>query len=173
VKDDLAERVVAKIIMALQPAKPPLPAVVPLIDSYRTSADNQRGIDYYAFRVSIRNDGDRTIRNFRLEIEIPNVYADPTHQGSMSENIRRVRGDVTVYRHTQDQFPGFVLYPNDVSAFLMNTNYQMRFDQYREASGSIKVSVYSDDHLLGSAEYSIRDHRNKDRMAQLGLSSID
>lgn len=148
-------------------------SLVPIIEAHRTSADNIAGIDYYAFRVSIRNDGDKTIRSFRLEVDIPNAYADPTHQGSMSENIRRVREDVIVYRHTQDQFPGFVLYPKDVSGLLLNTNYQMRFDQYQEASGSIKVSVYIDDDLLGRAEYSIRDHRNKDRMAQLGLSFTD
>lgn len=78
--------------------------------------------------MSVRNISDKTIRNFRLEVEIPNEYADPTHQGSMSENVRRVRDGVTVYRHTQDQFPGFVIYPNDVSTILMSTNYQMRFD---------------------------------------------
>lgn len=150
-----------------------LPSLVPVIESYRTSADNAGGIDYYVFRVSIRNDGERKIRHFRLEVEIPNAYADPTHQGSMSETVRRVRGDVTVYRHTQELFPGFVLYPKDVSGVLMNTNYQMRVEQYRDASGSIRVSIYSDDDLLGIAQYSIRDHRNKDRMAQLGLSSVN
>jgi serine/threonine protein kinase len=144
--------------------------VVPLIESHRTSADNVAQIDYYAFRVSLRNVSQKTIRNFRLEVEIPNAYADPTHQGSMSESIRRATANGTLYRHTQDQFPGFVLYPNDVSPILMNTNYQMRFDQYKHASGEIKVSVYVDDDLVGSAEYSIKDNRNKDRTEQLGIS---
>lgn len=143
--------------------------VVPVIESHRTSADNAGEIDYYAFRVSLRNVSSKTIRNFRLEVEVPNAYADPTHQGSMGENVRRVGETSTRYRHTQDQFPGFVLYPNDVSPILMNTNYQMRFDQYEKASGEIKVSVYVDDELAGQAEYSIKDNRNKDRMVQLGI----
>jgi len=146
--------------------------LVPIIESHRTSADNVSGIDYYAFRVSIRNDCDRTIRDFRLEVEVPNDFANPTHQFSMS-GVRFIRGDVTVYRHTEKQFPDFVLYPKDVSELLMNTDYQMRFDQYRDANGVIRVSVYSDDVLLGSEEYSIRDHRNNDRMDQLGLNHVD
>jgi len=143
--------------------------VVPVIESHRTSADNAGEIDYYAFRVSLRNVSSKTIRNFRLEVEVPNAYADPTHQGSIAENVRRVGGNSTRYRHTQDQFPGFVLYPSDVSPILMNTNYQMRFDQYEKATGEIRVSVYVDDELAGQAEYSIRDNRNKDRMVQLGI----
>jgi hypothetical protein len=147
--------------------------LVPLIESYRTSVDNLSEIDYYAFRVSLRNISDKTIRNFRLEVEIPNEYADPTHQSSMSENVRRVRNGVTVYRHTQDQYPGFVSYPNDVPSILMNTNYQMRLDQYRLASGTIKASVFVDEELAGSEEFSIADNRNKERMEQFGLGHMD
>ena len=143
--------------------------LVPIIESHRTSADNAGEIDYYAFRVSLRNESDKTIRNFRLEVEVPNAYADPTHEGSMSNEVRRVGQHSTRYRHTQDQFPGFVLYPNDVSPILMNTNYQMRFDQYENARGAIKVSVYVEDEVAGRAEYSISDNRNNDRMAQLGI----
>ena len=87
----------------------------------------------------------------------------------MSENVRRAGENSTRYRHTQEQFPGFALYPDDVSPLLMNTNYQMRFDQYEDASDVIKVAVYVDDELVGRAEYSIRDNRNKDRMVQLGI----
>jgi hypothetical protein len=51
----------------------------------------------------------------------------------------------------------------------MNTDYQMRFDQYKDASGSIAVNVFCDDDLAGSIDYSIAANRNKDRMEQLGL----
>jgi serine/threonine protein kinase len=168
-------RLARKVVVAEQSQTAPIepteaPAlVVPVIESHRTSADNVGKIDYYAFRVSMRNVSEKTIRNFRLEVEVPNAYADPTHQGSMSEEVRRVVDNSIRYRHTQDQFPGFVLYPNDTSPILMNTNYQMRFDQYETANGSIKVSVYIDDKLAGRTEYSIRDNRNKDRMVQLGI----
>jgi hypothetical protein len=168
VKEDMAERI-AKIFIALQPKEAPLPSVVPVIESHRTSSDNPGGIDYYAFRVSLRNDGEKTVRNFRLEVEIPNAYANPTHQGSMRESVRRVRGDVTVYRHTEEHFPGFVLFPKDTSDLVMNIDYQMRFDQYKDANERIKVTVYSDDDLLSSVNYSIAANRNKDRMDRLGL----
>jgi hypothetical protein len=148
-------------------AQPPvIPSIVPVIESYRTSTDHH-GIDYYCFRVNLRNDGKKTIREFRLEVAIPNAYANSTHLNSMS--ACRVRGDVTVYTHTDKHFRDFVLFPKDTSDPVMNTDYQMRLDQYKDASGIITVSVYSDDDLVGSEDYSIRDHRNKDRMRHLGL----
>jgi serine/threonine protein kinase len=165
----LAETVKESNAAVGEPTTSVVTMVVPVIESHRTSADNVAGIDYYAFRVSLRNVSEKTIRNFRLEVEIPNAYADPTHAGSMSENVRRARENTTLYRYTQDHSRGFVLYPNDVSQILMNANYQMRFDQYEKATGEIRVSVYVDDELAGRAEYSIRDNRNKDRMVQLGI----
>jgi len=167
VKLDLVERV-ANLILALQTPKPTLPSVVPVIESYRTSCDNAGQIDYYAFRVSLRNDGQKTLRSYRLEVEIPNAYADPTHESSMRDR-RQVRGDVTVYRHTHEDHPGFILCPNDTSDLVMNNNYQMRFDQYENASGSIKVKVYSDDDLLSSVDFSTAANRNKDQMSRFGL----
>lgn len=164
--EDLLVRLVLKVLELQTPVKPPA-KVVPVIESYRTSTDHH-GIDYYCFRVSLRNDGPKTVRDFRLEVEIPNAYANPTHLNSMS--LCRVRGDVTVYTHTDKHFGDFALFPKNMSDLVMNTDYQMRLEQYKDASGSITVSVYCDDELAGSVEYSIRGNRNRDRMIQLGLA---
>jgi hypothetical protein len=52
----------------------------------------------------------------------------------------------------------------------MNTNYIMHFNQYEDASGTITVNVYFADEVVDHEEFSIADHRNKDRMDHLGLS---
>jgi hypothetical protein len=85
-------------------------------------------------------------------------------------SVCRVRGDVTVYTHTDKHFRDFALFAKNTSDLVMNTDYQMRLEQYKDPSGSITVSVYCDDELAGSMEYSIRDNRSKDRMIQLGLA---
>jgi len=48
-----------------------LATVVPVVESFMTQADNQVGIDYYDFRIRLRNEGEATLSEFRLEVEIP------------------------------------------------------------------------------------------------------
>lgn len=167
--EDVLTRLVMKVLeLQTEASAPTPPSLVPEVEILRTSGDNR--VDIYALRVQLRNDANKTVRNFRLEVEVPSAYADPTHLSSM-RGVCRVRGDVQVYRHTtEEHFPNFVLYPKDTSDLVMNTNYQMRLDQYEDARGSIKVTVYSDDQLTNVTEYPIADYRNKDRMDQLGLN---
>ncbi len=75
------------------------------------------------------------------------------------------------YTDTEQGHPGFTLYPKRTSDLLMNTNYIMHFNQYEDASETITVNVYFDDEVVGHEEFSIADHRNKDRMDHLGLQS--
>jgi hypothetical protein len=170
VSEDLLAKVVKlfELVENLQPPPKPLTKLTPLIESHRTGTDHT-DIDDYAFRVTLRNDGEKTVKSYRIEVEIPNAYADPTHQSSMRGRIE-VRDDVTVYTDTEEGHPGFTLYPKRTSDLLMNTNYIMHFNQYENASGTIMVNVYFDDELVGHEEFSIANHRNKDRMDYLGLS---
>jgi hypothetical protein len=150
------------------PLKPAI-RITPLIESYRSSIDQPGGIDSYVFRVSLRNDSEKTIRSFRLEVEIPTEYAEPTHLNSMRGRCE-IQGDFTLYTDTEEGHPPFALFPRRKSDLLMNTDYIMRLDQYKDASGYIRVRVYFEDELVGSEDYSIRDHRNPERMTQLGLT---
>ena len=146
-----------------------LPSVVPVVESPMTSADNQMKIDRYDFRVKLRNDGETAVREFRLEVEVPNAFANPSHS-SMAEVRNHNRGDITLYRHTHEKFRNFVLYPGETSDYVLLIDYQLLHDQYAAVNQSIKVLVYADDAQLGVTEYPIRDYRNKDRLDQLGLS---
>lgn len=144
------------------------PSLVPEVASRMTRADNEMKIDYYDFIIRFRNEGKKPVRSFRIEIEVPNAYANPTHS-SMAEVREHTKGDVTLYRHTQEQFPGFVVYGGETSQPVMMVDYQLRHDQYKNVDGSIKVTIYSEDEYLSGTEYPIAAYRNKDRMDQLGL----
>src|SRR5262249_20648785 len=112
VSEDILERLVKlfELVENFQPPPKPVTKLTPLIESHRTGADNHAAIDDYAFRVTLRNDGEKTVRSYRIEVEIPNEYADPTHRSSMMGRIE-VRDDVTVYTDTEQGHPGFTLYP--------------------------------------------------------------
>jgi hypothetical protein len=147
----------------------PIPAIVPVVDSWMTGADNSVKIDRYDFRIKLKNEGETTVRAFRLEVEVPNAYANPTHS-SVAEVRNHNRGDVTLYRRTERELRDFVLYPDDTSDYVLLLDYQLLHDQYQDVNESIKVLVYSDDAKVSVTEYPIRKYRNKDRMDQLGLS---
>lgn len=146
----------------------PLPSVVPVIEAFMTGADNQMRIDRYDFRIRFRNEGETTVREFRLEVEVPNAYANPTHS-SFAEVRNHTRGDVTLYRRLHSELRDFVLYPDEISDYVLRLDYQLLHDQYKNVNRSIKVLVYADDTRLSVTEYPIRKFRNKDRMNQLGL----
>lgn len=155
-----------------EPSKPPQPAqpsLVPVVEIFMTSAENQMKIDRYDFRVKLENVGSTTVREFRLEVEVPNAYANPTHS-SMAEVRNHNRRGVTLYRHTHEKFNNFVLYAGDISDHVLLIDFQLQHDQYADVNAGIKVIVYAGDGPPSVTEYAIRDYRNKDRMDQLGLS---
>jgi hypothetical protein len=124
-------------------------------------------IDRYDFRLRLRNEGETSVREFRLEVEVPNAYANPTHS-SMAEVRNHTRGDVTLYRRLHSDLRTFVLYPEETSDYVLTLDYQLLHSQYKEVNESIKVLLYSEDARLSVNEYSIRNYRNQDRLAQLG-----
>lgn len=136
-----------------------------------TKADNEMKIDYYDFRVKLVNEGERPIRNFRIEVEIPRPYADPNpHVHGLVDPTKHNRAKVALYRRTQDAFPGFVLYGGETSDHVFVLSYQLRHDQYATVEEDILVTLYAEDQWMNQTGYPIRTFRNKDRMDQLRLS---
>jgi hypothetical protein len=169
VKETVLQELVSKLfdtLIRFQWETPP--SLVPEVASRMSRADNEMKIDYYDFVVRFRNEGKKPVRNFRLEIEVPNAYANPTHS-STAEVREHTKGDVTLYRHTQDHFPGFIVYGGETSQPVLMIDYQLRHDQYKSVDGSIKVTIYAEDEYLSGTDYPIAAYRNKDRMDQLGL----
>jgi len=59
VSEDMLERLVKlfELVENFQPLPKPVTKLTPLIESHGRGADNHAGIDDYAFRVTLRNDG--------------------------------------------------------------------------------------------------------------------
>src|SRR5262249_13535488 len=119
----------------------------------------------------LRNDSDFTVRKFRLEVEIPKKYASsPTF--SEAEVLHHNKGDVKLYRRTEEKLRSFVLYPGDETPdSVLSLDFLLRHSEYRDVDEQIKIRLYFDDGLLNETSYAIRDFRNKDRMNLLSLTN--
>lgn len=149
----------------------PTPKIVPLVESLMTGADNSLRIDRYDFHIRLRNDSDTTVRTFRLEVEIPNKYANPSHS-SVAEVRNHSRGDVALFRRTQDELRNFVLYPGETSDYVLLLDYQIEHNQYQDANEAIKVMIYHEDTPVNVTEFPIRQYRHVDRLRQLSLEEM-
>jgi hypothetical protein len=161
--EDVLERLVRKVLEIQSP--PALqPSLQLLVESARTGADNQMGIDYYDFRIKLRNDGPATARQYRIEIEIPNAFfrSNSTYPAEVKDHNR---GDVHLFRFTEQGHPGFTLYPGDTSYYLILLDYSVSMEQYIQITGNetIKVSLFSGDELLQHETYPIAEFLNEER----------
>lgn len=148
-----------------------LPGIVPIVESFMTRADNHMGIDYYDFRIRLRNDSETTLREFRLEVEIPELYASAATT-SASEVKELTRGSVKLYRRTQAELGRFTLYPGETSQHVLTLDYQVIHPQYRNVSESIKVILFLGDNRISTTEFPIIDFLNKDRHAAIPLDRL-
>ncbi|MDX6496957.1 MAG: hypothetical protein QOG23_217 [Blastocatellia bacterium] len=165
--EDVLERLVRKVRDLQAPSKV-LPKLAPVIEALMTRAGNDVGIDIYDFRIKLRNDGPSTVREYRIEVEIPRAYAT-SNSHYPAEKKEHNRGDVRLWRFTEEGHPGFVLYPAETSDYLILLDYTVSMDQYVQitADPKIKVLVYSGDDLISSTEYLIACFLNKDRCNML------
>lgn len=145
--------------------------IVPVVESYMTQADNQIGIDYYDFRVRLRNESESTLCEFRLEVEIPDVYASAAAV-SAAEVKEHARGKVKLYRRTQAELDHFTLYPGETSQHVLLVDYQIRHSQYRSVTERIKVIVFLDDTRISTTEFAISEFLNRDRYGAIPLDRM-
>ena len=166
--------VLSQFIQALSHLSPPEIAprkLIPVVESFMTRADNQMGIDYYDFRVKLRNESEMTLREFRLEVEIPEVYASAA-TSSAAEVKEHGRGDVKLYRRTGVELGHFTLYPGETSHHVLMVDYQISHSQYRSVTESIKVILFLDDRRISTSEFAISEFLNKDRYAAIPLDRM-
>lgn len=165
--EDLLEHLVRKVLELQAPSKP-LPLLVPVVEALMTRAGNDVGIDTYDFRIKLRNDGPSTVRAYRVEVGIPKAYAT-SNSIYPAEKKEHNRGDIRLWRFTEEDHPGFALYPGETSDYLILLDYTVSMDQYVQitADPKIKLLVYSCDDLISRMEYLIACFLNKDRCNML------
>lgn len=152
------------------PAPTDSPTLTPIVESLMCSAQHPT-IDIYDLRVRIRNDGKKAVRNFSLEIEVPNAYASSNASSSIAYVSNHDRPGVTLYRRSSDEpnVPITILRALQTSDSFLSIDYQIRREQYAGITESVAVLLYADDEYINRTEFPITEFRNKDRMKQLGL----
>lgn len=167
VKDDIVERIIASLQHYLPAPKQP-DNLTPIINYSLARPGNDVGVDVYDFRIGLRNDGPKPVRDFRLEVEVPNAYANPAHN-SVAEVRQHNRGDVTLYRRLGRELGrGFELYPGEIRETAISLDFQVTFEQYRAGvNGSISVILYADDVEVDRTSHQIADMLNKERVQRV------
>lgn len=146
-----------------QPTSSPS-VLTPVIEWLLTKVDHEMGIDYYDFRVSLRNDGTTTVREFRIEIEVPNIYLNQST--IYAAEVRRTP-ESRLFRNTQKNFNNLVLYPGDAYP-VFGVGYQITKEQYRAGiRDSIVVSVYAGDQMLSKSGHPIANMLNSERVQHI------
>lgn len=161
------------IINIHAPQVPPkaMPQLIPVVECLLVRADNQIGLDFYDFRVRLRNDGDSTAREFRLEVEIPNEFKPPGTGGAVCEIHNHNRGALRLFRVTDKDRPGLVLYPHgDVTAdYVVLLDFQIAVSRYVTITRDevIRVKTYAEDSPPVTTDFRVADYLSEDRCNQL------
>lgn len=165
VRDEELVRLMASLLEAL-PAPKPKAALTPVVTSPLTKVDHAAGFDFYDFRVGLRNDGAKTVRDFTVEVEVPERYMENAASYSARVNSRNP-GRTYLFRHTQNNFRDFALYPGDIYP-VFSLGFVLKKEYYLQGiRESIKVYVYSEDEPVGVTEYPIRELLNAERVATI------
>jgi hypothetical protein len=162
VRDDFIGQL-AKLLSRLQPARPAV-ALTPVVEWLMTKPDNETGLDYYDFRVALRNDGEKPVREFLLEVEIPSRYMQ--EGSSVHAEVPSLRPDYRLFHTTIEQsFPPHIIHPGH-TRLAVQLSYVIKRRHYLQGiAEAISVRVYSGDELVNKIDYPIVDMLNAERVA--------
>lgn len=161
VKEDVLSQF-ARLLAQLAPPKPAV-TLTPVVEWLMTKPDNQTGLDYYDFRVALRNDSEKPVREFLLEVEIPGRYMQ--EGGSIHPEVQSRRAGYRLFRSTIEQsFPPHVIYPGDTRP-VVQLHYIIKRQHYLQGiPEAIRVRVFSGDELVNESEYPIAGMLNAERV---------
>jgi hypothetical protein len=161
VKEDVLGQF-ARLITEFKTA--PAVSLKPVIEWLMTHPDNQMGLDYYDFRVALKNTGPKPVREFLLEVEIPSRYMQ--EGSSVHSEVTSPRPGYRLFRRTiEGSFPPHVIYPGDTRP-VIQLGYIIKKQHYLQGiTEAIRVRVYSGDELIIANEYPIAEMLNAERVA--------
>lgn len=101
-----------------------------------------------------------TVREFRVEVEIPEEFLQYSGATYTMEVQNHNRPGVRLFRATEKHWPGTVIYPESLSDFQILLEYQVPVDRYTNISENdvIRVKVFADDARVNVAGYVIADY---------------
>jgi hypothetical protein len=149
-------------------ADPPKPkaSLTPVVTSQLDKVGHQADLDFYTVRIALRNDGTKTVREFAIEVEIPETYME--NAGSYAANVNPKRPGTKMFRHTQQNFgQEFALYSGD-SYPVFSLGFVLKKGHYLQGiRESIRVSVYENDEPVSVTEHPMADMLNAERVEMI------
>lgn len=146
-------------------ADPPKPkaSLTPIVTPQLDKVDHQADLDFYTIRIELRNDGTKTVREFAIEVEIPEAYME--NAGSYAANVNPKRPGTKMFRHTEQSFGrGFALYSGD-SYPVFSLGFVLKKRHYLQGlQESIRVSVYENDEPVSVTDHPMADMLNAERV---------
>lgn len=166
-KGNLVEQIVARL-------RPEVPSVLltPVIEWLMTHPDNETDLDYYDFRVALRNDGPKPVCEFLVEVEIPSRYMQPG--SSIHGEEQSYRPGYRLFRRTlAESMPPHVIHPRatrpvtQLGYLIKRQHYFLGIDE------SITVRVYAADELVSDTDYRIAEMLSAERVEMLLAPRMD
>lgn len=155
-------------------AQPPRPRALltPVVTSQLTRVDHEADLDFYDVRVSLRNDGTKAVREFCVEVEIPERYMDGA--GSFASAVHPKTPGMKMFRHTQKSFgQDFALYSGS-SHPVFQLSFLLKRQHYLQGvKESIRISVYSDDEPVSVTAHPMADMLNAERVEMVFGPRLD
>ncbi len=160
---------ITNILTPVEPVATPKPILVPLIESFMVKGDTQIGIDFYDFRVRLKNDGELSAREFRIEVEIPEEFLPRGGTTYTLEVQNHNRPGVRLFRATEKNWPGTIIYPDTESDFQILLSYEVRINRYATITMDdvIRVKIFAGDAVTSTTDFPIAEYLSEDRCSML------
>jgi hypothetical protein len=161
VKEDALKKF-TELLSNLQPVRSEV-VLTPVTEWLLTKPDDQMGLDYYDFRVALRNDGSKTVRDYRVDVEIPKRYMQ--NAGSYQARVDTSKPDVWLFRHhLKDSMPPHEIHQGDTRA-VFHLSYVIAKQHYFQGiTEAVTVRVYSGDEIVTTENYPIAEMLNAERV---------
>lgn len=159
------------INLSAQPSKPRV-SLTPVVTPLLVKVDHEADLDYYDLRIALRNDGTKTVREFRIDVEIPERYMEGA--GSFASAVNPKTPGMKTFRHTQKSFgQEFALYSGD-SHPVFQLHFLLKKQHYLQGvEESVRISVYSEDEPVSVTTHPMSDMLNAERVEMVFGPRLD
>lgn len=139
--------------------------LTPVVEYPLTKVERELDLlGFYDFRLSLRNDGRKSVKEFMVEVEIPRKYMQG---GGYTSEVHARTPDKRRFRHTQRELSPtspFTLYPSDTQP-VISLNFQVSRGQFLAGiTEIIAVRVFSDDEQVGREDFLIANILNPEHV---------
>jgi hypothetical protein len=136
----------------------------PELSYHLKNVDDIAGIDYYNLDIAVDNNGETTVRDLRVNVEIPRANMEVnTNYGAEVDS--RTPSVTRFFKYpVGDSPPNLILDPGERKS-IFTLMLSVRKEQYLvDTNDVIKVWLYTKDHMVAKLEMPIAEMLNKERV---------